>query len=228
MFSGTRWSYLAGIQSPSAHRGEPLMFLSLDGIDGVGKSTQLQLLVKKLQHQGHEVVTCREPGSTPLGEAIRELLLNDWNTPMNIVSEMLLYMTSRAQLVQEVIRPALAEGKIVIADRYLLASVVYQGYGGGVDTEAIWNVGRVATGDLLPDRTIVLDLPLNEAANRLGKPDRIEARGDDYREALRAGFTAEAERHPEQIELIDARGTEEDVATRIWNVVEQIMESGTS
>ena len=203
------------------------MFLSLDGIDGVGKSTQLQRLVKELEHRGHAVITCREPGGTPLGEAVRELLLNDWNTPMTIVSEMLLYMASRAQLVREVIRPALEDGKTVIADRYLLASVVYQGYGGGIDTESIWNVGRVATGDLLPDRTIVLDLPLAEAANRLGEPDRIEARGPEYREALRSGFLAEAKRHPEQIELIDARGTEEEVASRIWDFVEKILEQGS-
>ena len=219
---------LAGFLSLSAHRCSEQMFLSLDGIDGVGKSTQLKLLVQRLQNQGQDVITCREPGGTPLGEAVRELLLNDWNTPISIVSEMLLYMASRAQLVREVIRPALEEGKTVIADRYLLASVVYQGYGGGIDTESIWDVGQVATGDLLPDRTIVLDLPPAEAATRLGEPDRIEARGPAYREALRAGFLAEAKRCPDRIALIDARGTEEEVATRIWDVVENLSESSAS
>ena len=201
------------------------MFLSLDGIDGVGKSTQLKLLVEKLQHLGREVITCREPGSTQLGESIRKILLNDWETPIDVVSEMLLYMASRAQLVQEVIRPALERGQTVIADRYLLASVVYQGCGGRLDTDSIWDVGRVATGGLLPDLTLVLDLPLDEAASRLGEPDRIESRGDAYREALRKEFLAEAESRPEQIRVVDARGTKDEVADRIWSVVKKIVES---
>ncbi|MDG2409635.1 MAG: dTMP kinase [Pirellulales bacterium] len=201
------------------------MFLSLDGIDGVGKSTQLKLLVEKLQHLGREVITCREPGSTQLGESIRKILLNDWETPIDVVSEMLLYMASRAQLVQEVIRPALERGQTVIADRYLLASVVYQGCGDRLDTDSIWDVGRVATGGLLPDLTIVLDLPLDEAASRIGEPDRIESRGDAYREALRKEFLAEAENRPEQIQVVDARGTKDEVADRIWSVVEKIVES---
>ena len=201
------------------------MFLSLDGIDGVGKSTQLKLLVERLKKRGQQVVTCREPGSTQLGESIRKTLLNDWDTPIDRVSEMLLYMASRAQLLEEVIRPALKSGKTVIADRYLLASVVYQGHGGALDTHSIWDVGRVATGNLLPDLTIVLDLPLDEAASRLGEPDRIEARGDAYRETLRTGFLAEAERQPERIQVVDARGTKDEVAERIWMVVEKTLSS---
>ena len=201
------------------------MFFSLDGIDGVGKSTQLRLLVQRLEKRGQHVITCREPGSTKLGESIRRILLDDWDTPIDIVSEMLLYMSSRAQLVQEVIRPALESGKTVIADRYLLASVVYQGHGGALDTNSIWDVGRVATGGLLPDLTLVLDLPLDEASTRLGEPDRIEARGDAYREALRKGFLAEATRQPERIQIVDASGTEDEVAERIWNVVKNVIES---
>ncbi len=201
------------------------MFFSLDGIDGVGKSTQLRLLVQRLEERGQHVITCREPGSTKLGESIRKILLDDWDTPIDIVSEMLLYMSSRAQLVQEVIRPALESGKTVIADRYLLASVVYQGHGGALDTNSIWDVGRVATGGLLPDLTLVLDLPLDEASTRLGEPDRIEARGDAYREALRKGFLAEATRQPERIQIVDASGTEDEVAERIWNVVKNLIES---
>ena len=201
------------------------MFLSLDGIDGVGKSTQLQLLVEKLQQLGREVIPCREPGSTQLGESIRKILLNDWETPIDVVSEMLLYMASRAQLVQEVIMPALERGQTVIADRYLLASVVYQGCGDRLDTDSIWDVGQVATGGLLPDLTLVLDLPLDEAASRLGEPDRIESRGDAYREALRKEFLSEAENRPQQIQVVDARGTKDEVADRIWSVVEKIVES---
>ena len=197
------------------------MFLSLDGIDGVGKSTQLKLLVEELEKRGQEVITCREPGSTQLGESIRKILLNDWETPIDGVSEMLLYMASRAQLVEEVIRPALQSGKTVVADRYLLANVVYQGFAGTLDPDSIWEVGRVATGNLLPDLTIVLDLAPGEAACRLGEPDRMESRGDAYRKALRKGFLAEAARQPERIQLVAASGTVEEVAERIWLVVDQ-------
>jgi dTMP kinase len=197
------------------------MFLSLDGIDGVGKSTQLKLLVEELEKRGQEVITCREPGSTQLGESIRKILLNDWETPIDGVSEMLLYMASRAQLVEEVIRPALQNGKTVVADRYLLANVVYQGSAGTLDPDSIWEVGRVATGNLLPDLTIVLDLAPSEAACRLGEPDRMESRGDAYRDALRKGFLAEAARQPKRIQIVAASGTVEEVAERIWLVVEQ-------
>ena len=201
------------------------MFLSLDGIDGVGKSTQLKLLASQFERQGQQVVTCREPGSTQLGEAIRNILLNDWDTPMGGVSEMLLYMASRGQLVEEIIRPALQSGKTVIADRYLLASVVYQGHGRSLEPQAIWDVGRVATGTLLPDLTLVLDLPPEKAAARLGEPDRIEARGEAYRNKLRKGFLAEAERQPEKIKIVDASGTEAEVAERIWCEVEALQAS---
>ena len=124
------------------------MFISLDGADGVGKSTQLELLRAWLVGRGHSVVTCRDPGATALGEKIRHLLLHAEDVTISRTSELLLYMAARAQLVAEVIRPALELGKTVLSDRYLLASVVYQGHAGGLDTEDIWSVGRVATGDL--------------------------------------------------------------------------------
>src|SRR4051812_26016121 len=128
------------------------MFISFDGIDGVGKSTQVALITDALRAQGHEVVVCRDPGSTSLGERIRDVLLtSDSKTPIGRRSEMLLYMAARAQLVEEIIRPALELGKVVIADRYLLANVVYQGHAGGLDPNEIWEVGRIATQGLQPD-----------------------------------------------------------------------------
>src|SRR3954453_15570456 len=120
------------------------MFFSFDGIDGVGKSTQVALLTESLRARNFEVTVCRDPGSTPLGERVREILLNsDGSTPIGRCSEMLLYMAARAELVEQVIQPALAAGKIVIADRYLLANVVYQGHAGGLDAQGIWDVGRI-------------------------------------------------------------------------------------
>ena len=135
------------------------MFLSIDGGDGTGKSTQVELLAQWLRQQGRDVVTCRDPGSTPLGEAVRNILLDRHDLHIDRRSEMLLYMAARAQMVEEVIRPALEQGKTVLCDRYLLANVAYQGYGGGLDVPTLWEVGRVATGGLMPDLTIVLDVP---------------------------------------------------------------------
>jgi len=126
------------------------MFISLDGIDGCGKSTQVERLAGWLRQQGRGVVTCRDPGSTPLGEAVRKILLDRHDLAIRRRSEMLLYMAVRAQLVEEVIRPALDAGKVVVSDRYLLANVVYQGYAGGLDVATLWQIGGVATAGLTP------------------------------------------------------------------------------
>jgi dTMP kinase len=181
------------------------VFFSLDGIDGTGKSTQLALLADWLRSAGHNVVTCRDPGSTPLGESIRRLLLESRDTPISRSAEMLLYMAARAQLVAEVIRPALKAGKIVLSDRFLLANVVYQGYAGGLDVDELWRIGHTVTGGLEPTLTIVLDLPPDEAARRLARPlDRMEQQGDDFNKRVRQGFLSEAGRRPMQIVLVDA------------------------
>lgn len=181
------------------------MFLSIDGGDGTGKSTQNALFCEWLRSCGREVVSCRDPGSTPLGEAVRELLLDRSDLRIHRPSEMLLYMAARAQLVEEVIRPALDQGKTVVSDRYLLANVAYQGHAGGIDTESIWEVGRVATGGLMPDLTIVLDMPTRDAVARLDRPlDRMERQGDVFQAKVRQGFLDEAARRPEQIVVINA------------------------
>ena len=188
------------------------MFFSLDGIDGVGKSTQIELFADWLRQSGRQVVTCRDPGGTELGEAIRGLLLNDFGTPIGRRSEMLLYMASRAQLVDQVIRPALLAGQVVVSDRYLLANVVYQGYAGGLDIEALWQIGRTATDDIEPDLTLLLDMPLDKARARIGRElDRMEQQDDEFRERLRAGFLAEAARRPDRIAVIDASGPPQQV-----------------
>ena len=135
------------------------LFFSFDGIDGVGKSTQLRLFCEWLVQRGIDPVVCRDPGSTPLGEKIREILLNiDHRTAIGSRSETLLYMAARAQLVDEVIHPALTAGRTVVSDRYLLANIAYQGYAGGVDVEALRQVGSIATDRLLPDCTFLLDM----------------------------------------------------------------------
>jgi dTMP kinase len=181
------------------------MFLSVDGVDGVGKSTQIERLADWLRTTGRSVVTCRDPGSTKLGEALRQIVLNDTETPIHRGSEMLLYMAARAQLVTEVIRPALAVGQVVVCDRYLLANVVYQGHAGGLDVDDLWAVGEVATGGLHPDLTIVLDMDVSAAQNRLRRElDRMESQGLEYLERVRAGFLAEAQASHERIIIVDA------------------------
>ena len=181
------------------------MFFSIDGGDGTGKSTQIDLFCQWLRQQGHQVVACRDPGSTPLGEAIRELLLHRHDLAIARRSEMLLYMAARTQLVTEVIRPALEAGKTVVADRFLLANVVYQGYGGGLDVQTLWEVGHVATGGLLPGLTIVLDLPAEVAATRINRdPDRMEMQGLEFHARVREGFLTEARRQPGRIVVVDA------------------------
>jgi dTMP kinase len=201
------------------------LFFSLDGIDGVGKSTQIRLLDEALRGRGYDVVVCRDPGSTPLGERIREVLLSsDSTTPIGRRSEMLLYMAARAQLVEQVIRPALDAGQIVIADRYLLANVVYQGHAGGLDPQEIWQVGQIATQGLLPDCVFLLDMAPEVAGRRIDRPlDRMERQGDEYRERLRAGFLQEAA-GSDRIHVIAADRPVEAVQAEIWRIAANALE----
>jgi dTMP kinase len=203
------------------------MFFSIDGGDGSGKSTQIELLSQWLTEQGHHVVTCRDPGSTPLGEAIRDLLLHRHDLAIGRRAEMLLYMAARAQLVAEVIRPALLAGKLVITDRYLLANVAYQGYGGGLDVPTLWEVGRAATAGLMPSLTIVLDLPAEVAARRIGgNLDRMEMRGLEFHRRVREGFLTEARRESGKIVVVDAsrpiEAVQEDLRIAARRVLDRI------
>lgn len=201
------------------------MFISIEGGDGTGKSTQIQLLCEWLRKQGREVVLCRDPGTTRLGEAVRELLLHRNDLNMGRTSEMLLYMAARAQMTEEVIRPALKQGNTVVSDRYLLSNVVYQGHAGGLSSATLWEIGRVATGGLLPDVTLVLDVPLEVAASRMQRTlDRMEQQGDAFHTRVREGFLYEAARQPDQIVVIDAARSIDQVATTIQKAVERAMD----
>ena len=211
-----RIGFLAGSLSKQTSIRHIAMFLSIDGGDGTGKSTQMELLCQWLGQQGHAVVACRDPGSTRLGEAVRNLLLDRHDLEIHRRSEMLLYMAARAQMVEEVIRPALEQGKTVVSDRYLLANVAYQGYGGGLDVATLWEVGRVATGGLMPDLTIVLDVPAEVAAARLARPlDRMEQQGAAFHARVREGFLTEAALNPDKIVVVSAVGSVEQVQAEI-------------
>lgn len=200
------------------------MFFSFDGIDGAGKSTQINLLAEWLRARGKEVVTCRDPGSTSLGEQLRGLLLNHHDTPIHRRSEMLMYMAARAQLVEEVIRPALAAGKSVVSDRYLLANVVYQGHAGGLLPEEVWQVGQITVAGIMPTLTFLLDIPAATAAARFNRaPDRMEAQGLDYMEKVRQGFLLEARQRPTEIVVIDATAPADVVHQNIVATTTEIL-----
>jgi dTMP kinase len=199
------------------------LFLSLDGVDGAGKSTQCRLLADWLREQGRNVVTCHDPGGTELSQQLRDILLHH-RGQMSLPTEALLFMASRAQLVAEVIRPALDAGKVVLTDRFLLSTVVYQGHAGGLDPDQLWQAGLFAIGGLEPDLTLVLDLPLDVSMSRR-KPsaDRMESRGPDYFAKVRTGFLAEARRRPERIRVIDACQSAESVQQLLRLEIEQLI-----
>jgi dTMP kinase len=180
-------------------------FIALDGLDGTGKSTQCRLLVEWLTAQKIPVTACADPGGTALGQELRQLLLFGRQHQMALTTEALLFMASRAQLVAEVIKPALDRGEVVVSDRFVLANVVYQGHAGGLDPNELWSVGQLATGGLEPDLTLVLDLPPGAAVVRRNRAaDRMEDRGADFFARVCTGFRYEAGRRPDRYRRIDA------------------------
>lgn len=192
------------------------MFVVFDGLDGTGKSTQLRLFAEWLVQQGREVVICQDPGTTRLGNELRTLLLHEQGFQIHMRCELLLFMAARAQLVEQVIRPALALGQTVICDRYVFSTVVYQGYGGGIDPQLVWQLNQFATNGLMADLTLIFDLDAATSQSRLGTAkDRLESRGMEYFQKLRDGFIQEANRFPTGVSLIDARGTVEQVQQRV-------------
>jgi dTMP kinase len=179
------------------------MFVSFEGLDGSGKSTQVERLRAALERDGHEVVTAREPGGTALGERIRELVLHgDEMTPW---AEALLYAAARAELVAEVIEPALARGADVLVDRYLDSSVVYQGIARGLGLDEVLELNLLAVGGVVPDRTFVLALDADTSRERVGeRPDRIERAGTSFHAKVAAGYEQLATLFPERIVVLDA------------------------
>ncbi|MEI6688005.1 MAG: dTMP kinase [Thermoleophilia bacterium] len=191
------------------------MFVSLEGPDGVGKTTQAALLAERLRAAGLEVVQCREPGGTELGERVRSVLL-DPQVTMGDRAEALLFAAARAEITQEVIAPALERGAWVVCDRFIDSSLVYQGIARGLGVEPIREVSLFATGGVLPARTLVM----HGVDRRDDEPDRMEAAGADFHARVAAGFLELAALEPDRIRLIDARGAQDEVAGRIWDALE--------
>lgn len=181
-------------------------FITVEGIDGCGKSTQARLLVEDLERAGYDVLALREPGGVAISEKIRALLLDPTNAEMSATCELLLYEAARAQLVHEVVAPALVKGRIVVCDRFYDSTTAYQGYAGGVPLEAVGRANALAVGACAPDLTLVFDIDPALAAERTVSraQDRMEAKGIAYQQRVAEGFRAIAAADPERVKRIDA------------------------
>lgn len=206
----------------------PGIFISFEGSEGCGKTTQFTLLVERLRGAGAPVVTAREPGGTEIGEEIRRLLqFSREGHRLTAEAELLLFAASRAQLVREAVAPALAEDKVVLCDRFLDSSAVYQGVARGLDAEAVDRINAFAVGLTMPDLTLLFDLPPEMASARLmrrprpvGQPaDRMESEPPEFYARVRAGYLALANREPDRFVVVDASGGKDDIAQSVWNIV---------
>lgn len=193
----------------------PGRFITLEGGEGAGKSTQQRLLAERLRSRGRTVVTTREPGGTPAAEAIRDVLLSRDHEGLDERAEALLFAAARGEHVARVIRPALARDEDVICDRYLDSSVAYQGYGRSLGANTVRDLSLWATRDLLPDLVIVLDIDPRTGLSRVSNPDRMEAEPLGYHDAVRAGFLELAAQDPTRYLVVDASADREAIAAQI-------------
>jgi len=201
------------------------LFITVEGIDGCGKSTQRELLAQQIKQRGFEVVVTREPGGTPLGEGIRQLLVSDVSVHVAPTTELLLYVAARAQHVAELITPSLEAGRIVICDRYTDSTVAFQGYGRGLDPEMIEKLNKFATAGLVPDLTIVFDIDPALARARLdsrpvgGLLGAFDEQHADFHERMREGYLKMAKEQPSRIQVVDAGGAVEETHSRVMALV---------
>jgi len=199
------------------------MFITFEGLDASGKSTQAELTAARLRESGEKVIVLREPGGTNLGELIRSILL-DVNSKIEPVAEVFLFSAARSQLVSEVIKPSLAEGTIVICDRYVDSTTTYQGYGRGISPDSIRAINRAAIDGVLPDITFFIDISLDEIERRqisAGKiTDRMERAGREFFERTRQGYY-ELSRTEDRLHIIQGERSPEEIFNEIWTIVQQ-------
>jgi dTMP kinase len=200
-------------------------FISLEGGEGAGKSTQHRRIVEWLTRQGRTVVEAREPGGTPVSEQIRQVLLDTRNAGLNATAELLLMFAARSQLVQEVILPALADGNVIVCDRFADASYAYQGGGRQLGAETVEKVEQLVLNDLQPDLTLLFDIPVELGMTRVagrGEADRFEVESVKFFERVRKAYLQRAAANSERFRIIDASQDQEQV----WNQVEKILKAG--
>ena len=199
------------------------MLITFEGIDGCGKSTQARLLADKLTEEGIETLLVREPGGTELSEYVRDLLLNrQFSEPLSHEAELLLFAASRAQLMKEVIKPALAREAVVICDRFTDSTVAYQGFGRGLPLARVEEVNRLATDGIEPDLTFLIDIPLDTAIRRrkgMGD-DRMESESRLFFAHVQSGYMYLSEKHRDRMHVIDGSDSMEDIQQSIWRLVD--------
>ncbi len=203
------------------------MLLTFEGLDSSGKSTQAQRFFERLNSGGRKALLLREPGGTPVSEHIRTLLLDRQHLSITPLSEFLLFSASRAQLVDSVIRPAIEEGTIVVCDRFTDSSTAYQGWGRGVPLDDIGQINRIATRGLVPDRTIILDIPIEEIhARKIAAgygTDRIENAGTPFFRKVREGYLAIAKNEPDRVVVINGMRPIDEIHKEIWDLFGQLI-----
>ncbi len=203
------------------------LFITVEGTDGSGKTTQIQLMKQYLENMGYQVILTREPGGTQVSEKIRDLVLDKENSDIAPITEMILYAASRAQHVSKLIKPALEEGKVVICDRFVDSSYAYQGFGRNIDLKAIADVNRIAVDGIIPDITFFLDIDVETAIKRrvaATEADRIEQEKLDFHKNVYDGYKKLSVLYPERIKTIDAQRTVEEIADDIKEYLISIIE----
>lgn len=201
------------------------VFISFEGVDGCGKSTHARMLAAQLRGAGLDVLEVRDPGSVALSEAIRQLLLDPANGALTAHAELLLYEAARAQLVDERIAPALAQGRVVVSDRFFDSTTAYQGAGRGLSSADIQRANALGSRGLVPDRTILLDVAVSEALDRgAGEKDRMELEGEDFLSAVREAYVCIAQKDPLRVRMIDGALPKDTVSTLIFQEVADLFD----
>ncbi len=222
------WIFMAVIFMPTAKNDDKKqgIFITFEGGEGAGKSTQIKLLAEHLQTNGHDVLLIREPGATPIGEKIRNILLDKNQDEMSLITELFLYEAARAQIMQDVIKPALESDKVVLCDRFIDSTVAYQGFGRGIDPSLIQQLNNLASCDTLPDCTILLQIDPRQGVKRAalassGGADRIEGAGSNFHERVNAGFSKIAKADPDRVRVVAAQQPVEAVQKCVWECIKE-------
>lgn len=198
------------------------LFITFEGADGCGKTTQLKLLKTYLENNGYDVVVTREPGGKGLGEKFREILLN-YDGVVSDRCETFLFLADRAQNIDTIVKPSVASGKIVLCDRHIDSSVAYQGYGRGLDIQQIKELNTLATGGNLPDLTLIFDIDIETSMQRVGnEKDRMESSGMEFFNRVRNGYLELAKQEPERIKVVEAKGSIDEIHAKVLDIFKNL------